>query len=193
MAAVGRVVAVLAFVVTRTSGVRKIPGEGRSRTIRKNGCEAFEHGDLPFICEVELPEHFLVRKHLPPNATVLEFGGRFGTTTCQISEIQGNTGKLAVVEPDERVHDILEANLRANECAATVVPGVIGSAPMKVIGGGYGGRTVPDAHAPLARKSAWTLDELQRETGLVFDALLVDCEGCMRFMRDQIDPVVAGV
>ncbi|KAH8053604.1 hypothetical protein JL722_9449 [Aureococcus anophagefferens] len=159
----------------------------RSGTIRKSGCDAFEHGALPFICEVELPEHFLVRKHLPRNATVLEFGGRFGTTTCQIAEVQGNSGRLAVVEPDEGVWAHLEANLRKNDCAATVVKGVVGSGGMKVMGRGYGGRVVPDA---AASHNAVAYLDLERSAGFSFDTLLVDCEGCMRFMRDQLDPVI---
>ena len=175
----------LAAVVRRLGRVEASP-EVRSKTIRKNGCDAFAHGELPFICEVELPEHFLVRKYLPRNATVLEFGGRFGTTTCAIAEIQANSGRLAVVEPDEGVWPHLEANLRDNACAATIVKGVVGSAAMAVTGAGYGGRVVPDAGA----RNAVALDDLQRAAGLHFDTLLVDCEGCMRFMRDQIDPVI---
>ena len=32
--------------------------------------------------------------------------------------------------------------------------------------------------------------DVERQTGLRFDTLLVDCEGCMRHMRDQIDPLI---
>lgn len=52
--------------------------------------------------------------------------------------------------------------------------GLVGSAPMKIQGAGYGGRVVPDA----AAANAYALADLEAATGLVFDALLVDCEGC---------------
>ena len=41
---------------------------------------------LGFICAIEFPEHALVRDWIRPDAAVMEFGARFGTTSCEIAK-----------------------------------------------------------------------------------------------------------
>ena len=56
---------------------------------------------LRIECPIERDEHDLVRKFISPNDSVLELGGRFGTTSCEIAVMQNNSGSLIVVEPDK--------------------------------------------------------------------------------------------
>ena len=63
------------------------------------------------------------RKWVPEDSGVMEFGARFGTTTCEIANKQGNTGKLVSFEPDGSVLADLENNLENNNCKATVPAG----------------------------------------------------------------------
>ena len=179
----------IARLAAQAPNLTKIAASGKPGTTKSAGCNSFappRDTKLQFICEVESPEHYLVRKYLPRNATVLEFGGRFGTTTCEIASAIDNSGRVVVVEPSDKVWAVLEDNLRRNRCKSTIVKGVVGSEAMKVVGDGYGGRVLPDASAD----NAVLMADLEARTGLTFDTLLVDCEGCMKRMRDQIDPYI---
>ena len=177
-------------LAAQAPNLTKIVASGKPGTTHTAGCKSFEPPPktVQFICEVESPEHYLVRKYLPHNATVLEFGGRFGTTTCEIASMINNSGRVVVVEPSERVWEILEDNLRRNRCSSTIVKGVVGSEDMKVVGDGYGGRVIPDKSG--SGKNSMLMADLEAQTGLKFDTLLVDCEGCMKRMRDQMDPYI---
>ena len=177
-------------LAAQAPNLTKIVASGKPGTTHTAGCKSFEPPPktVQFICEVESPEHYLVRKYLPHNATVLEFGGRFGTTTCEIASVINNSGRVVVVEPSERVWEILEDNLRRNRCSSTIVKGVVGSEDMKVVGDGYGGRVIPDKSG--SAKNSMLMADLEAQTGLKFDTLLVDCEGCMKRMRDQMDPYI---
>ena len=169
--------------------LRTTNATGLARTPTSGGCKSFEPGGrIRFDCAIETPEHYLVRKYVPRNATVIEFGARFGTTTCVLAEATHNSGALVAVEPDANVWPHLERNLIRNQCAATVLTGVIGSGGMKIVpgGGGYANRVEVDETA----HNFISMAALQRRTSLVFDTLLVDCEGCMRHMRDQLDPLI---
>jgi hypothetical protein len=52
--------------------------------------------------------HLLVREIINPTDTVMEFGGRYGTTTCAIAVLQNNSGALIALEPDPSVWAIQE-------------------------------------------------------------------------------------
>jgi len=54
-------------------------------------------------CPIERDEHELVQRFITSDDNVLELGGRFGTTSCEIAVMQNNTGRLIVVEPDKSV------------------------------------------------------------------------------------------
>lgn len=48
-------------------------------------------------CVIEVPEHEAVRRALYHGDSVMEFGGRYGTTSCEIAYAIGNSGRLIVV------------------------------------------------------------------------------------------------
>lgn len=68
-------------------------------------------------------------KRIGENTTgVLEFGGRFGTTTCAIAKQifkVGGPPKVAVVEPSQYALSNLEKNLANHRCPAFIVSGVL--------------------------------------------------------------------
>jgi hypothetical protein len=65
-------------------------------------------------CPIERDEHDLVRKFISPKDSVLELGGRFGTTSCEIAVMQNNSGSLVVVEPDKSAWSSLLHNRQIN-------------------------------------------------------------------------------
>merc|ERR1711957_1134507 len=82
-----------------------------------------------FLCQIEFPEHVLVRDWIPNSAAVMEFGARYGTTTCELAKKVGNSGRVIAVEPAITAWNDLEANLLAHHCHAHVVRGVVGKRP----------------------------------------------------------------
>jgi len=162
-------------------------GELSAAQVAQGDCGSFVGKD--FDCYIESPEHELVRKWIPANATVMEFGARFGTTTCELAKKLGNSGRLVTVEPDPYVWSWLESNVKSHNCHAHVLRGAVSTSPIHMLGSGYGGRsatgkqqgfTVPTFH----------FDDVEKASGLKFDTLLIDCEGCAQDMMDQIGPKI---
>lgn len=154
-----------------------------------------------FLCAIESPEHQLVRRWIPEDATVLELGARFGTTSCEIAAALKNSGKLVSVEADRTVWDFLEANLKKNKCNTHLLRGILGSQPLQQSTlTGYGARTEGVKYDTSTR--SWKvnlgyalvhnvqLHELESNLGLKFDTLLIDCEGCAAQIMDQIGPKI---
>merc|ERR1712151_998806 len=90
------------------------------------------------LCDIETPEHELVQRHLAPNSTVLELGGRYGTTTCEIAARQRNSGRLVTVEPDSKVWKILKSNTQEHRCNYTLFKGTVGNVTRRKTAFGYG-------------------------------------------------------
>lgn len=170
-------------------------------------------GDLggEFDCNIEGPEQSLVERWINPDATVLEFGARFGHTTCAIATKLQNSGALISVEPDEFVWNSIEANVKAHNCNAHLVQGVISNKGVIMVEGEYGSRAIHvDAHDNLTQvkeqiaqtiadpykrqnfnadlqkhiQPHYNLEHVQRTLGLQVDTLLIDCEGCAPTVLD---------
>ena len=71
-------------------------------------CNFLDENFSPADCLMEWGMQELVQKFIQPSDTVLEFGGRYGTTTCSLAVKQNNSGALIVVEPDPKVWAIHE-------------------------------------------------------------------------------------
>jgi len=146
-------------------------------------------------CEIEYPEHNLVRAWIPQDATVMEFGARFGTTSCEIAKQQNNSGNLIVVEPDLNVWDFLEENLHAHSCNARMLRGAVSSTDLHVAAKlnkkrGYSNRPVEKGGKVVP---GFRFHEVEEALGKKVDTLLIDCEGCAQFMMDQIsEPIKSG-
>ena len=73
-------------------------------------CNFFNENFVKAYCSVEWDMHLLVREFIHPTDIVMEFGGRYGTTTCAVAARQNNSGALIAVEPDPKVWAIQEVN-----------------------------------------------------------------------------------
>jgi FkbM family methyltransferase len=125
----------------------------------------------------------------------MEFGARFGTTSCEIAKQQNNSGNLIVVEPDLNVWDFLEENLNSHSCNARMLRGAVSSTDLHVAAKlnkkrGYSNRPVEKGGKVVP---GFRFHEVQEALGKKVDTLLIDCEGCAQFMMDQIsDPIKSG-
>jgi len=165
------------------------PGMKQSEArLARDNCSSFVGNG--FACYIEAPEHTLTRKWIPADATVMEFGSRFGTTTCEIAKKLQNSGRLVTVEPDPVVWGWLESNLKSHNCHAHVLRGAVSGSPLHMLGSGYGGRSAVGDNAPGVDVPTFSFDAVQKASGLKFDTLLIDCEGCAQDMMDQIGPKI---
>lgn len=144
-------------------------------------------------CDIEAAEHYFVRKWIPKDSVVVEFGARYGTTTCEIAKQLGNSGALAAVEPDPRAWASLDANLYMNNCRAHVVRGAVSKKPLRIdgvvdgVGTGYATQTSCAGGIEVAN---YPFPEVERALKRKVDTLLIDCEGCVTGMMDQILPAL---
>jgi len=156
------------------------------KTVAQNGCSEFVGTNI--ICQIEFPEHKLVRDWIPKNATVMEFGARFGTTTCEIAHKQQNSGRLISVEPDATVWRDLQTNLASNNCHAHVLQGVVASTPSFMPAGNTFYNAQSSKQPIGVQVPIFKFDDIESALGLKVDTLLIDCEGCLPDLMEQIGP-----
>ncbi|CAK0832837.1 unnamed protein product [Prorocentrum cordatum] len=162
---------------------------GKAQTVSE-GCDSWKGEGLH--CETEFPEHALVRDWLPPDAVVMEFGARFGTTSCEIARKLNNSGNVVVVEPDLNVWDVLESNLKSHNCNAHLLRGAVSSVDLHMaaklnVKRGYSNRALQKGGVVVP---GYNLHEVESALGKKVDSLLIDCEGCAQDMMDQLGPVI---
>ncbi|CAK0824250.1 unnamed protein product [Prorocentrum cordatum] len=162
---------------------------GQAKTVSE-GCDSWKGEGLH--CETEFPEHALVRDWVPPDAVVMEFGARFGTTSCEIARKLNNSGNVVVVEPDLNVWDVLEANLKSHECNAHLLRGAVSSVDLHMaaklnVKRGYSNRALQKGGVVVP---GFAFNEVESALGKKVDTLLIDCEGCAQDMMDQLGPVI---
>jgi FkbM family methyltransferase len=125
---------------------------------------------------IEIDEQEQARKYIRPEAIVLELGARYGTVSCIISKKLTNPMNLVVVEPDKTVWDVLENNMKRNNCNFNIVKGVISNKKVSTKNSGYSTATVSNNSSDLPN---FSLEEIEKKFNLKFDTLVADCEGCL--------------
>ena len=144
-----------------------------------------EHGKIIDNLRMERNEQLQAEQYITPGCVVLELGARYGTVSCIINKIVGSN--MVVVEPDDRVHDALEKNMKDNGCDFNIVKGVISRDPLILTNldnwyGGYGATTVKSDKSSIPRT---TLEEVETKYNLTFNTLVADCEGFLEQFMDE--------
>lgn len=169
----------------------KLFPEQKNITTVSDSCHSFKGKKIE--CYKELPEHALARSWIPVNATVMEFGARFGTTTCEIAKQIGNSGRLVAVEPDANVYGALQGNLESNNCHAHLLRGVVASVPQYIstTDSRYGTQTRNTGSKKKDVKVPnFSFEEIEHVLGMTFDTMLIDCEGCIQNIMDVLRPKI---
>ncbi|MGH7031677.1 MAG: FkbM family methyltransferase [Stellaceae bacterium] len=128
----------------------------------------------------EVPERVLTRKYIPPDATVLELGGCLGVISCQVNRRLADPRRHIVLEAHPLIVPYLEANRARNGCAFQIRQQIISHAPTATF---YrrepsiaGSSTVRIGRLKIEVPTT-TVERVEHETGLAFDALVSDIEG----------------
>ena len=145
-----------------------------------------EHGQKIEHTRWEVTEQKQAVQYVRYDMKVLELGARYGTVSCICSTIIQNPNHVVVVEPDRRVWDALEKNMRRNHCEFTIVKGVISRQPVMLTGldccNGYGSTSVKSESSDIPN---YTLEEIEAANGVKFDTLIADCEGFLETFLDE--------
>ena len=140
------------------------------------------------ICGIEESEWTMVEALVNVDATVLELGARFGTTSCVLANATKNSGRVVSVEPDTTVHADLEANLRSHSCNVTVVKGTVSTHSLVLPKSTDYSTKTRVARVGETTVPSMSFLKLETTLGYRFDTLLVDCEGCIGLLLDgQLD------
>ena len=143
-------------------------------TIRKNPEKfLFNNGH-------EKDEQILVLKYLPADAHVLELGGRSGAVSKAINLILSDKTKHLVVEPSTDTNIINNLETMGKKLGFKVFNGAIGK--KKILYDGYStnhGYGLPYEKSGEVEVNTKTIDQVQNEYNIRFNAIAADCEGCL--------------
>lgn len=121
---------------------------------------------------------------LPRDSTVLELGARYGTVSSIINRLLTDPEKHVVVEPDRAVERALRQNRAVCGNRYRIFIGAVSKTPLSFIPGNYGSVTVQSQGGNVATA---TIEDLEKEHNLKFDALVADCEGCIESIIREND------
>ena len=152
----------------------------------ENACNTWQHtADTgpykKFNCRLEWDEWMLVNALIHEGDVVMEYGARYGTTSCVISRAVGKSGHVVSIEVDPDVHGYLLLNRELHKCNYHAVLGTVSTETMYMGGSaGYALFTSPEKKnarsVPIPRIELPTIEGiLQRK----FNVALIDCEGCI--------------
>ena len=141
------------------------------------------------ISNYETTEQWIADTFISPDATVLELGGRLGVVSVRINKRLTDTRRHYVVEPDEHVFRQMFRNILHHGCNPRVLNGTISKKPLFFERAGLSSRARDE---PCSCNSFIvpnkSLQQVIQETGLQFDTLVADCEGCLEgFIDENID------
>lgn len=141
------------------------------------------------ITRHEVTEQYIAKTFIDSDAIVLELGGRYGVVSAAINSKLKNKKAHVVVEPDITVFNALKRNLVINSIPAITYNGTISKNSLFIEYNGLGTITRSD---PCSCNSVIidnkSLSDLIKETGLEFNTLVADCEGCMgMFFKENLD------
>jgi FkbM family methyltransferase len=133
-----------------------------------------------FLRRYEAVERRFARRYVTPDATVLELGGCLGVVACVVNRRLADCRRHIVFEPHPAIAGYLEQNRERNGCSFAVRRQIVaaqGPAVFYLRDPFVGGSSLlrPDGRG-IAVPTV-TIPELEVETGLSFDTLIVDIEG----------------
>jgi FkbM family methyltransferase len=145
-------------------------------------CSFIDRNGVPTHCDMEINSRMMVARWLPETSTVLEVGARYGSNSCAMAAKQKQSGRLVVVDADRRVWTSLEKNRLSHSCNFHTVRGVIGRKDVHIFEHGYGTLAAPTADVSAPLVPHFTLEDVQQQYNVKFDAANFDCEGCLPYV-----------
>lgn len=143
-------------------------------------------GNENFNTITEFDEWMLVNAFVQEGDVVIEFGARFGTTSCILSRNVGNAGHVISVEPDIAVHGYLLRNQHRHRCNFHSVLGTVSKKPLYMDSNkGYATTTTTEVKADMNPLPYTDVTTIEKAIGKRINVALIDCEGmsCFSFVH----------
>ena len=155
--------------------------EGLTLSLDSPAIETSQKGEL-YFGHHELEERRLVKKWLPKDLPVVEFGGGLGLVSCLINRALARPEDHVVVEANPNLLEVLGRNRDLNGCRFRVVPKAIAYDTDTVelgLGWHFAGTSVGGGEhiRTTTRVPATTLGEVIRDAGFDQISLVSDIEG----------------
>lgn len=128
----------------------------------------------------ELPEQKMVVRYLTGNENVLEIGGNIGRNSLVIASILKNNSNFVTLESDVNIANQLTQNRELNHFNFHIEKSALSN--RKLIQRGWD--TIPSEtlQEGFTFVNTITLDNLQTKYNIVFDTLVLDCEGAFYYI-----------
>lgn len=175
---------------------------------QQQACSFLNESFAPSIsCTLEKPTAADAMAYVRPGSTILEIGARYGSVSCTLAALTENSGRVVSVEPDSTVWPVLTANLASHRCSIRLLQGAISDAPLHLTRSKkspYATHTATQLMAHQHHQAAtstevktvvpaMSFDDLVTTTGLHFDTLVIDCEGCLPKLLQSYPQMLHGV
>ena len=135
----------------------------------------------------EVTEQKQAEKHIKSDCVVLELGARYGTVSCIINNKLSSRLNQVSVEPDNRVHRVLEINREINNCQFHIVKGFVSRTPLELtdMDAHFGYGTTSYSRQDGCAANCFTLESIEKKYNLKFNTLVADCEGFLEQFFDE--------
>jgi FkbM family methyltransferase len=151
--------------------------------------EIFRHfPNLPY--SEEIPERMAVLKHLNPQAGVLEVGANKGGVSSMIASVLHDPNNLVAVEPIQSTCDgLIDLGNQLGkkfQVFCGVVRGI--NSNFLECKGNMNSYAVCTASTESSPTENLTIDEIEQRFNILFDTVVIDCEGCYSsFLHDILN------
>ncbi len=139
----------------------------------------------------ELPEQKMVVQYLTGNEKVLEIGGNIGRNSLIIASILGNNNNFVSLECDKNIAHQLRENRDLNNFSFHIESSALSN--RKLIQKGWD--TMPSD--TLLPGYQWvntiTLNNLRTKYNIVFDTLVLDCEGAFYYILMDMPEILDNI
>jgi len=138
----------------------------------------------------ELPEQKMAVKFLTGNEKVLEIGGNIGRNTIVIADIL-KTNKFVTLESDSDIANKLKHNRDINNLSFIIEESALSK--RKLIQKGW--NTIPSNDLKPGYKNVNTItwQELNDTYNIIFDTLVLDCEGAFYYILQDMPEVLDNI
>lgn len=146
-----------------------------------------EKGKRIDTATMERIEQEQAEEFITPDCVVLELGARYGSVSCIINKKIANPRNQVSVEPDARVWNALETNMRANGCEFHIVKGFVSRKVLALtnLDAWYGGYGATFSDTSASDIPSYSLEEIESMHNLSFNTLVADCEGFLERFFDE--------
>jgi len=139
----------------------------------------------------ELPEQKMVAMYLTGNEKVLEIGGNIGRNSLIIASILKNSNNLLTLECDTNIANQLRENRDLNNFIFNIENSALSK--RKLIQRGWDTMQSDILLENYNWVNTITLDELKAKYNIIFDTLVLDCEGAFYYILMDMPEILDNI